>query len=339
MQEHPIDARKGRKVGLVAGWGRYPFVVAAKDGVLGGIAYASPWKLRGAYNKIASLPRNASRVVVAASAGNHAQGVALAATRDGWRLGDLWIVVGCALGAWLMRGAGCTWNDITDRQYDAQVARTRSRPIPSGQVTVRGALAWMVAQALIAFGILLTFNPFTIFLGIAALIPVAIYPFMKRFTYWPQLVLGLTFNWGALVGWAAVHGALGLAPALLYGGCVLWTIAYDTIYAHQDKEDDLSLGLKSTAIRFGSETKPWLTGLFAGAVLAWAAAAILGSAVFFTFLALAAIASHFYWQVTTLRIDDADNCLLRFKSNRWIGWALLAGLCADVAVRGLLGAA
>jgi 4-hydroxybenzoate polyprenyltransferase len=261
----------------------------------------------------------------------------------GLNAGDLltgaWYAILFSVGASVMRGAGCAYNDYVDRDYDAKVARTRSRPIPSGQVSPKAALAFVVVLSLVGLAVLVQFNAFTVWLGIASLALVAVYPFMKRFTYWPQLVLGLTFNWGALVGWAAVHGALGLAPALLYGGCVLWTIAYDTIYAHQDKEDDLSLGLKSTAIRFGSETKPWLTGLFAGAVLAWAAAALLGSAVFFTFLALAAIACHFYWQVRTLRINDSDNCLLRFKSNRWIGWALLAGLCADVAVRGLLGAA
>ena len=254
-------------------------------------------------------------------------------------LAGVWYAILFVIGASVMRGAGCAYNDYVDRDYDAKVARTRSRPIPSGQVSPKAALAFVVVLSLIGFTVLVQFNTFTIWLGIASLALVAVYPFMKRFTYWPQLVLGLTFNWGALVGWAAVHGALGPAPALLYAGCVLWTIAYDTIYAHQDKDDDLSLGLKSTAIRFGSQTKPWLTGLFAGAVVAWAGAAWLAPAVFFTYLALAAIASHFYWQVATLRTDDAENCLSRFKSNRWIGWAFLAGLCADLAVRGYTGAA
>ena len=261
----------------------------------------------------------------------------------GFMASDLWTGIWSsilfAIGALVMRGAGCAYNDYVDRDYDAKVARTRSRPIPSGQVRPKAALAFVVLLSLVGLAVLVQFNTFTIWLGIASLGLVAVYPFMKRFTYWPQFILGLAFNWGALVGWAAVHAGLGAAPALLYAGCVLWTIAYDTIYAHQDKEDDLSLGLKSTAIRFGDQTKPWLAGLFAGAVALWAGAAVLASAVFFTYLALVVIAAQFSWQVTTLRIVDGDNCLSRFKSNKWIGWALLAGLCADLSVRGSLGPA
>jgi 4-hydroxybenzoate polyprenyltransferase len=261
----------------------------------------------------------------------------------GFMASDLWTGIWSsilfAIGALVMRGAGCAYNDYVDRDYDAKVARTRSRPIPSGQVRPKAALAFVVLLSLVGLAVLVQFNMYTIWLGIASLGLVAIYPFMKRFTYWPQFILGLAFNWGALVGWAAVHAGSGAAPALLYAGCVLWTIAYDTIYAHQDKEDDLSLGLKSTAIRFGDQTKPWLAGLFAGAVALWAGAAVLASAVFFTYLALVVIAAQFSWQVTTLRIVDGDNCLSRFKSNKWIGWALLAGLCADLSVRGSLGPA
>jgi 4-hydroxybenzoate polyprenyltransferase len=265
-----------------------------------------------------------------------AQGAGLMAS-DLWT--GIWSSILFAIGAFVMRGAGCAYNDYVDRDYDAKVARTRSRPIPSGQVRPKAALAFVVLLSLVGLAVLVQFNMYTIWLGIASLGLVAIYPFMKRFTYWPQFILGLAFNWGALVGWAAVHAGLGAAPALLYAGCVLWTIAYDTIYAHQDKEDDLSLGLKSTAIRFGDQTKPWLAGLFAGAVALWAGAAVLASAVFFTYLALVVIAAQFSWQVTTLRIVDGDNCLSRFKSNKWIGWALLAGLCADLSVRGSLGPA
>ena len=160
-----------------------------------------------------------------------------------------------------MRGAGCTYNDIVDRDYDASVARTAARPIPSGQVSVAQAWVFLILLCLAGLAILVQLNAFTIVLGASSLLLIAVYPFAKRFTYWPQLVLGLTFKWGALVGWAAVTGSLSLAPVVLYAGCVLWTIGYDTIYAHQDKEDDLAVGLKSTALRFGAATQRWLIGL------------------------------------------------------------------------------
>ena len=242
----------------------------------------------------------------------------------------LWFGLLLAIGAFVMRGAGCAFNDYVDRDYDAKVQRTMSRPIPSGQVSPNEALAFVVGLSFVGLAVLVQFNWFTIWLAIASLALVAVYPFMKRFTYWPQLVLGLTFNWGALVGWAAVHGNLSIAACLLYAGCVAWTVAYDTIYAHQDKEDDLSLGLKSTAIRFGEATHTWLFGLFALTVLCFAVAAYLAGAAIFTQLALLAIAGHFVWQTVTLDIDDAGNCLVRFKSNRFVGWLLLAGLVADL---------
>ncbi len=243
----------------------------------------------------------------------------------------IWFAVLFAIGAFVMRGAGCTYNDYVDRDFDARVARTRSRPIPSGQVTPKAALLFVVAQSLVGLTVLLQFNAFTILLGIASLALVLVYPFMKRFTYWPQLVLGLTFNWGALVGWAAVHGSLAAAPVLLYAGAVLWTIAYDTIYAHQDKEDDLSLGLKSTAIRFGQHTERWLAGLYAGTLALWGGAAFLAGASFASGLALALIAAHFAWQILTLDTGDGENCLVRFKANRYVGWLLAGGLLADLA--------
>ena len=168
---------------------------------------------------------------------------------------DLWIAAGCALGAVLMRGAGCTWNDLTDRDFDARVARTRSRPLPSGQVSPRQAAAWMVAQAALAFAILLSFPREAVALGIASLGLVAVYPFAKRFTWWPQVFLGLAFNWGALLGWAAHARGLGWGAALLYAAGIAWTLFYDTIYAHQDREDDALIGVKSTARLFGAATK------------------------------------------------------------------------------------
>ncbi|MEM7614490.1 MAG: 4-hydroxybenzoate octaprenyltransferase, partial [Pseudomonadota bacterium] len=177
--------------------------------------------------------------------------LALAGTPGAASLGDLWIAVGCAMGAFLMRGAGCTWNDLADEEIDAAVARTRSRPLPAGQVTRRNAIIWMCAQALLAFAILLTFNLYTIILACSSLVFVAIYPFAKRFTWWPQVFLGLAFNWGALVGWAAHTGGLSAPPVLLYLAGIAWTLFYDTIYAHQDKEDDALIGVKSTARLFG----------------------------------------------------------------------------------------
>jgi 4-hydroxybenzoate polyprenyltransferase len=241
------------------------------------------------------------------------------------------------IGAFVMRGAGCTYNDIVDKDYDASVARTAARPIPSGQVSVRAAQVFLAALCLAGLAVLLQFNFFTIALGAASLLLVAIYPFSKRYTYWPQLVLGLTFKWGALVGWSAVTGSLALAPVVLYAGCVLWTIGYDTIYAHQDKEDDLAIGLKSTALRFGDATPRWLTAFYAGAIVLWGIAGALAGAgpVFFLALTLAAI--QLAWQVATLDIADAGNCSARFRSNRLIGWALLAGLAADMALGALLG--
>ena len=161
---------------------------------------------------------------------------------------------------------------------------------------------------------------------------------MKRLTYWPQLVLGLTFKWGALVGWAAVTGSLALAPVVLYAGCVLWTIGYDTIYAHQDKEDDLAIGLKSTALKFGDATPQWLVAFYAGAVLLWAVAGALAGARLAFFLALGLAGVQLAWQVATLNMADAGNCLARFKSNRWIGWLLFFGLAADMALAALLDA-
>src|SRR5207302_1479129 len=179
--------------------------------------------------------------------------VALAAVhaRDEVNVGQLLLFF---VGAFAMRGAGCTWNDIVDRDLDARVERTRSRPIPSGQVSVASAAAFLVLQALVGLAVLLQFNPFTIFVGLASLLVVAVYPFMKRITYWPQIVLGLAFSWGALMGWPAAFGRLDLPALLLYGGSIAWVIGYDTIYAHQDREDDALIGIKSTALLFGPRT-------------------------------------------------------------------------------------
>ncbi|HXE85712.1 MAG TPA: 4-hydroxybenzoate octaprenyltransferase [Hyphomicrobiaceae bacterium] len=249
-----------------------------------------------------------------------------------------WYLLLFLVGAFVMRGAGCTYNDIVDRDYDARVARTAARPIPSGQVGVTAAFAFLALQCLAGLVVLLQLNWFTVALGASSLLLIAVYPFSKRFTFWPQAVLGLTFKWGALVGWAAVTGSLALPALALYAGSVLWTIGYDTIYAHQDKEDDALLGLKSTALRFGGATPRWLAGFYAGAMIMWGAAGLLAGAGVVFLLALGLIALQLAWQIRTLDMDDAGNCLARFRSNRLIGWLLLAGLAADMGLRALLSA-
>jgi 4-hydroxybenzoate polyprenyltransferase len=249
-----------------------------------------------------------------------------------------WYLLLFLVGAFVMRGAGCTYNDIVDRDYDARVARTAARPIPSGQVGVTAAFAFLALQCLAGLVVLLQLNWFTVALGASSLLLIAVYPFSKRFTFWPQAVLGLTFKWGALVGWAAVTGSLALPALALYAGSVLWTIGYDTIYAHQDKEDDALLGLKSTALRFGGATPRWLAGFYAGAIILWGAAGLLAGAGLVFLLALGLIALQLAWQIRTLDMDDAGNCLARFRSNRLIGWLLLAGLAADMGLRALLSA-
>jgi 4-hydroxybenzoate polyprenyltransferase len=250
---------------------------------------------------------------------------------------SLWYLLLFWVGAFIMRGAGCTYNDIVDRDYDARVARTAARPIPSGQVSVTQAYLFLALLCAAGLLVLIQFNPFTILLGASSLLLISVYPFMKRFTYWPQLVLGLTFKWGALVGWAAVTGSLSLSPLALYAGSVLWTIGYDTIYAHQDKEDDALLGLKSTALRFGDATPRWLTLFYCGAVLLWGMAGLLAGAHVAFVLALLLAAAQLSWQVVTLDTSDAANCLKRFKSNQVVGWLLFAGLAADMALAALLG--
>ncbi len=243
-----------------------------------------------------------------------------------------WYLLLFLIGAFVMRGAGCTYNDIVDRDYDARVARTALRPIPSGQVSVGAAFVFLVALCLAGLAVLLQLNWFTVGLGASSLLLIAVYPFAKRFTFWPQAVLGLTFKWGALVGWAAVTGALGLPALVLYAGSVLWTIGYDTIYAHQDKEDDQLVGVKSTALRFGEATPRWLTVFYAGAVVLWGIAGVLAGAGWLFLLALMLAAVHLAWQVRTLDTEDAVNCLTRFKANRTVGWLLLGGLVADMSV-------
>ena len=254
-------------------------------------------------------------------------GLALAMLHDqsaSWY--DAWIAIGCAAGAFLMRGAGCTWNDITDRDIDAQVERTRSRPLPAGQVSAKQAVGWMCLQALIAFGILLTFPPMAIALGILSLLPVCIYPFAKRFTWWPQVFLGLAFNWGALLAWTAHSGSLGAPAVVLYMAGIAWTLFYDTIYAHQDTEDDALIGVKSTALLFGDKTSAWLRRFLMATV------GLMGLSVIFSALPNASLLAlvvalagpwamgwHMAWQLRGLDINDGPKLLRLFHANRDTG--------------------
>ena len=257
----------------------------------------------------------------------------LAAIAAGHPYPDPWHCLLFFIGAFVMRGAGCTWNDITDRDLDAKVERTRSRPIPSGQVTVKQALAFLILQALIGLVVLLQFNAFTILCGVLSLTTVAVYPFLKRVTHWPQIGLGLAFSWGALMGWPAVFGRLDPATFILYAGSIAWVIAYDTIYAHQDREDDALIGIKSTAILFSQNTKPMLAAFFSLAVgLIGIAGWLAGAGVIFA-IGLAAFALHLAWQVQRLDISNSALCLRLFKSNRDAGLILFAAMILDAAAK------
>jgi 4-hydroxybenzoate polyprenyltransferase len=237
-----------------------------------------------------------------------------------------------AIGALSMRAAGCAYNDYIDRDIDAKVHRTANRPIPSGQVSPEAALVFVAAMACVGLAVLLNFNRFTIWLAISSLVIVAAYPLAKRVIPYPQLVLGFAFSWGALVGWAAVKGSLGLPALALFTGCVFWTIGYDTIYAHQDKEDDALLGLGSTALKFGDNTVSTVGALYGLAAIFWLVAGALAGAHLVYFLAVALVFLQMSWQVATLDIDDSANCLRRFQSNRDVGVAVFLGLVADKAL-------
>ena len=242
---------------------------------------------------------------------------------------NVWHLLLFFIGAFAMRGAGCTWNDIVDRDLDGRVERTRSRPIPSGQVSTAQAAAFLVAQAVVGFIVLLQFNRFAIGVGIASLGIVVVYPFMKRITYWPQIVLGLAFSWGALMGWATAFGRLDAPALVLYAGAISWVIGYDTIYAHQDREDDALIGIKSTALLFGPRTKPMLALFYGLAVGLIGLSGLLADAGAAFALGLAAFAGHLAWQIARLDIDDPDRCLRLFKANRDAGLMLFAGMLAD----------
>lgn len=240
--------------------------------------------------------------------------------------GRSWYFIAAFLiGAIVMRGAGCVVNDIWDRDLDKMVERTRGRPLASGAVSVKRAALFLGALLLMGAAILLSMNGLTIILGLASLPLIALYPAMKRITYWPQLFLGITFNFGALMGWSAVNGSLSLAPLCLYLGGIFWTIGYDTIYAHQDKEDDALAGIKSTALKFGAQSKLWVSGFYGAAFVMFLLAVLLAKGI--SVMALAAMllpALHMVWQIARWQPDNQDNSLAIFKSNRVFGVLLLA---------------
>ena len=259
-------------------------------------------------------------------------GLFLAQISRGGGMPNLWFAFLFFLGAIIMRGAGCTLNDIIDRKFDALVARTRSRPIPSGRVSVKRAFVFLAAQSLLGLVILLQFNRYSIVLGSASLLIIAIYPFMKRITNWPQLVLGLAFNWGALVGWSAVQGSLSWPPTAIYAGGIFWTLAYDTIYAHQDRQDDVLIGVKSTALQFGESTKGWLIGFFVATLLSIDTALWLAGASFISHMGVALAALHAAWQIKRFETNNSALCLHLFKSNRIFGLIIAGFLFLDCLI-------
>ena len=262
-------------------------------------------------------------------------GILLAANEKnnfGLVMSDFWLLIACTIGAFLMRGAGCTWNDILDKDYDKLVERTRLRPIPAGQITVIKAIIWMVIQALCAFMILLTFNKISILIAISSLILVAIYPLAKRFTWWPQLFLGLTFNWGILVGYAASKNQISLATLILYAAGVSWTLFYDTIYAFQDLKDDVIAGVKSTARLFGESTKIWLSvfllifWFLAGIAILLSSINASMSKIIVSTIGICLLLAHLFTQLVKLDITSENSCMKTFQSNRNAGLILVTTL-------------
>ena len=248
----------------------------------------------------------------------------LALASNGWP--DWSFIALFFVGAFVMRAAGCTVNDLADRNFDRVVARTANRPIASGQLTVFHATVFLVILLIIGLAILLQFNTITIYLGVASLLLVVIYPFMKRFTYWPQAFLGLTFNWGSLMGWTTISGELN-APALwLYAAGVCWTLGYDTIYAHQDKTDDLLVGVKSTALKFGEHTLIWLILFYCATIILLGTIGVLMDLAWPYFVGLSVGAGHFLWQLLTVNLDIPVSCLKVFKSNRDFGLIIFGSI-------------
>ena len=250
----------------------------------------------------------------------------LALAAPGWP--DPWLMALFAVGALVMRGAGCTVNDIADRDIDGRVARTATRPLPSGDVSLTQALVLLGVLLAIGFAILVQLGTVAIWLGIASLPLIGFYPFMKRITWWPQAWLGLTFNWGALVGWAAVTGTVDAPPIALYAAGIAWTLGYDTIYAHQDKEDDALIGVKSSARRLGEATRPWLYAFYCAAAALIGVAGWLAGLAWPFYIGLGLAAAQLAWQAARVDIDAPADCLAKFKSNKWLGLIVFAAIVA-----------
>ena len=260
-------------------------------------------------------------------------GMGLAQLSVGGGLPNLWHAALFMLGAIVMRGAGCVVNDLADQEFDAKVERTKNRPLPSGRVSRKQAYVFLGLLLLIGLVVLLQFNQLTIITSIASLAIVAIYPFMKRITYVPQLVLGLAFNWGALVGWTAETNTLTVSPIILYIAGIFWTLGYDTIYAHQDKEDDVLIGVKSTALLFGKSTPTWLGVFFTLSLASTAFALWLVHAPLIAHIGIAAAAIHAIWQIRTFLKSDADDYLTLFRANRTFGLLKLFGMVAGCLLK------
>ena len=252
--------------------------------------------------------------------------LAICYDENNFQLFDLWIIFGCVIGAILMRGAGCTWNDIVDKNIDSEVERTRGRPIPSKSINLVSGYFWLFLQLLLAFFILVTYNKAAIIVGLCSLIPVSVYPFAKRFTWWPQIFLGIAFNWGVLFAWTAHTGSIGSPAILLYLAGIFWTLFYDTIYAHQDIEDDLLVGIKSTAIFFGKNTKKWLgyiiiliSFFFIMAIIDTFSIANQQKQIIICTFGVILFGLHLIWQTFTVNIKNSASCLHIFRSNRNAG--------------------
>jgi 4-hydroxybenzoate polyprenyltransferase len=311
--------------------GDSPSVIAPPDAVKRGIVSFLPVALRP-YASLARLDRPIGWwLLLLPCWWSAALAAKIAAAMPSFTLLILFLI-----GAVAMRGAGSTWNDITDRDLDAQVARTRARPLPSGQITTKQAFAFLVLQCLVGLCVLLSFNAFAIGMGFLSLAPVIVYPFMKRITSHPQLVLGLAFAWGALMGFAAILGTIPWAGILLYAAAICWVIGYDTIYALQDIEDDAIVGIGSTARAYGENVRGFIAIMYGITCLLLVPAFALSGSGFLAWIGLAAFAAHLLWQVKTVQREDAMLALTLFRSNRNAGLLLFAGLCADAVIAQLM---
>ncbi|CAG9834516.1 unnamed protein product [Diabrotica balteata] len=249
-------------------------------------------------------------------------------------LPDAYMMALFATGALVMRGAGCTINDMWDKDIDGKVERTKERPLVNGDISMKQALVFLSGQLSVGLAILLQLNWPSVFLGASSLALVISYPLMKRITYWPQLVLGFTFNWGALLGYSAIHGYVDLPVCLpLYMAGVCWTIIYDTIYAHQDKTDDLRLGIKSTALKFDEDTKLWLSGFASTMIGSLVISGVMNSQTWPYYTAVGLVATHIANQIITLKINDASDCSKKFISNSTVGLILFGGITMGMLLK------